>query len=60
MLIKLLIPFFIFLVTYILSNHYIEYNYIKSDGDDSWKTWNMIFNILVLVFATYFLAIEGF
>lgn len=60
MFLKLLLPFFIFLIVYILSNNYFEQKYINNKDDDTHKTMNLVFNILVLLFATYFMGIEVF
>jgi len=60
MLIKLLLPFFVFLLIYILSNNYIEQKYINNRYEDNWRAWNYAFAGLNLAFASYFLGIEIF
>ena len=59
-LIKLLAPFVLFLTIYVISNNWIEMEFIKNPDSKKWETLNTIFAILLLIVATYFFAIESF
>ena len=59
-LIKLLGPFVLFLLIYVLSNNWIEMEFIKNPDSKKWEALNTTFAVLLLIMACYFFVIESF
>jgi len=59
-LLRLFLPFVLFLVLYVASNSYVELEFIADPLNDSLRLTNLILAVTLLVISLYFLAIEFF